>query len=104
MIIDVHAHVFADPKIKPKPEATTFMSAADQITVMDRLGVDKEAILPLNNAECAAEHQSVGEVLSICEQYPGRFIPFCNVDPRLPRHPDKIEVAEFDHLLPHTMG
>ena len=45
-------------------------------------GVDKAVILPLNNAETPAEHQSAGEVLGICDRYPGRFIPFCNIDPR----------------------
>ncbi|HOZ46117.1 MAG TPA: amidohydrolase family protein [Candidatus Hydrogenedentes bacterium] len=99
MIIDVHAHVFLFPKIHPSRNATTFMSAEDQITVMDRLGVDMAVILPLNNAECPAEPQSVGEVLAICERYPGRFIPFCNVDPRLPRDPEKIKVEEFEFLL-----
>jgi len=99
VIIDVHAHVYAFPKIKPRPEATTFMSAEDQIAVMDRLGVDKAVILPLNSAECPAEPQSIGEVLYICEQYPGRFIPFCHVDARLPRHPDQITVGDFAFLL-----
>lgn len=99
MIIDVHAHVYANPKIKPRPDATTFMSAADQIAVMDRLGVNMAVILPLNSAECPAEPQSIGEVLWICEHYPGRFIPFCHVDARLPRHPGKISVEDFDHLL-----
>ena len=99
MIIDVHAHVYADPRIRPHAGGTTFMSARDQIAVMDRLGVDKAVILPLNDAECPAEPQSIGEILSICEQYPGRFIPFCNVDPRLPRHPDHIKVEEFEYLL-----
>lgn len=99
MIIDIHAHVYADPKIKPSSGSTTFMSAKDQIAVMDKLGVAKAVILPLNDAECPAEPQSVGEILWICGQYPGRFIPFCNIDPRLPRHPEKITVADFDHLL-----
>ena len=99
MIIDVHAHVYAHPRIKPSPDATTFMSAEDQIAVMDRLGVDKAVILPLNNPECPAEPQSIGEVLGICEQYPGRFIPFCNVDPRRPCDPERITVGDFEHLL-----
>ncbi|NIA13464.1 MAG: amidohydrolase family protein [Nitrospiraceae bacterium] len=99
MVIDVHAHVYADPRIKPHPGSTTFMSAEDQIAVMERLGVDKAVILPLNCAECPAETQSIGEVLSICEAYPGRFIPFCEMDPRLPRHPDAIEAAEFEFYL-----
>ncbi len=99
MIIDLHAHVYAWPKIRPNPKGTTFMSMQDQVAVMDRLGVDKAVILPLNSAECAAEPQSIGEVLYICEQYPGRFIPFCHVDPRLPRHPDRIKVSEFMDVL-----
>lgn len=98
MIIDVHAHVFAFPKIKP-PGSTTFMSAADQIAVMNAKGVDKSIILPLNNSETPAEHQSLGEVLYICEKYPGRFIPFCNVDPRRPRRPDLIKLEDFTFLL-----
>ena len=99
MIIDVHAHVYADPRIKPRQGATTFMSAKDQITVMDRLGVDKAVILPLNSAECPAEPQSIGEVLAICEKYPGRFIPFCHVDPRIARRPDLITVDDMVWLL-----
>ena len=98
MIIDVHAHVFAFPKIK-LPGSTTFMSAEDQIAVMNAKGVDKAIILPVNNSETPAEHQSLGEVLYICEKYPGRFIPFCNVDPRLPRRPDLIKLEDFTFLL-----
>ncbi|MFH1476167.1 MAG: amidohydrolase family protein [Verrucomicrobiota bacterium] len=98
MIIDAHAHVFAFPKIK-LPGSTTFMAAEDQIAVMNAKGVDKAVILPLNNAETPAENQSLGEVLYICEKYPGRFIPFCNIDPRLPRRPDLIKFEDFTSLL-----
>jgi len=98
MIIDCHAHVFAFPKIK-LPDSTPFISAEDQIAIMNAKGVDKAIILPLNNAESPAEHQSLGEVLYICEKYPGRFIPFCNIDPRLPRRPDLIKLEDFTFLL-----
>ncbi|MDO9540800.1 MAG: amidohydrolase family protein [Kiritimatiellia bacterium] len=98
MIIDVHAHVFAFPKIK-LPDSTTFMSAEDQIAVMNAKGIDKAIILPLNNSETPAEHQSLGEILYICKKYPGRFIPFCNIDPRLPRRPDLIKLEDFTFLL-----
>lgn len=99
MIIDVHAHVYRDPRIVQQRGATTFMAASDQIAVMDRLGIDKAVILPLNNAECPAEPQSIGEVLQICTAHPGRFIPFCNVDPRLPRHPGKMTADECQFIL-----
>jgi predicted TIM-barrel fold metal-dependent hydrolase len=99
VIIDIHAHVYADPRIKPRPGGTTFMSAEQQLQVMDAKGVDMAVILPLNCAECPAEMQSIGEVLSICEKYPGRFIPFCNVDPRIARDPGQITVEDFEYLL-----
>ena len=100
MIIDCHAHVLAFPKIKPYPQSkTTLMSAEDQISLMDAKGIDKAIILPIGGAESIAENQSIGEILYICQKYPGRFIPFCNIDPRLPKRPDLIEVADFDFLL-----
>ena len=81
MIIDVHAHVYARP-ILPKANGLTFMCAEQQVRRMDEKGIDKAVILPLNSADGPTERQSMGEVLSICEQYPGRFIPFCEIDPR----------------------
>ncbi len=99
MIIDAHAHVFAFPKIKSKGTNSTFMSMEDQIAVMDAKGIDKAIILPLNSPETPTEHQSIGEVLYICEKYPGRFIPFCNLDPRRPRRPDLIKAEDFDFVL-----
>jgi predicted TIM-barrel fold metal-dependent hydrolase len=99
VIIDIHAHVFAFPKLKGFGATTTFMAVEDQIAVMNAKGVDKAIILPLNNAETPTEQQSLGEVLYICEKYPGRFIPFCNIDPRLPRRPDLIKTGDFSYLL-----
>jgi uncharacterized protein len=83
MIIDAHAHVFLNPRIKYTPASTPFMSAFEQIAIMDRFGINKAVILPMSNPEILAEYQGLNEVLEICTQYPGRFIPFCNVDPRL---------------------
>lgn len=101
MIIDCHAHVFAFPKIKPYPNArSTFLSMEEQIEIMDAKGVDKAVILPLNNAESPVEHQSVYEIMSICEKYPGRFIPFCNIDPRHTDWGGKTNAqGKFDFLL-----
>jgi predicted TIM-barrel fold metal-dependent hydrolase len=70
-----------------------------QIAVMDKYGIDKAVILPLNNPETPAEPQSWGEILYICEKYPGRFIPFCNIDPRLPRRPDLLKADHFLEIL-----
>ena len=101
MIIDCHAHVFMNPKIRPYPHAkTTLMSMEDQIKLMDSKGIDKAIILPVNNAESPVEHQSAAEVLFICEKYPGRFIPFCGLDPRnTDWGKDRNVEGKFDFLL-----
>jgi hypothetical protein len=81
MIIDVHAHVLRWPVLKDANNKR-FMSPEEQIRRMDEKGIDKAVILPLNSAEVSAEHQSMGEVFEIVRLYPGRFIPFCDVDAR----------------------
>jgi predicted TIM-barrel fold metal-dependent hydrolase len=99
MIIDVHAHVYAFPKIRSRPDATPFLSADEQIAVMDAKGVDRAVILPIVSSTGSAEPQSIGEVLHVCAAYPGRFIPFCNVDPRIGKRPDRVEAADFAYTL-----
>ena len=99
MIIDVHAHVFAFPKLKNPNYDLPFLSADQQIKVMDAKGVDKAIILPLHNNESYCENQSFGEVLYICEKYPGRFIPFCSLDPRLARRDDLTIVDDYLYIL-----
>lgn len=94
MIIDIHAHVYAWPK-RGSTRGGTFMSMEQQIEVMDKKGVDKAVILPITSPETPAEQQSMGEILYICQQYPGRFIPFYNMDPRQPRIPEHITAADF---------
>lgn len=99
MIIDAHAHVYADPQIRPSPESTTFMSAEQQVELMDRMGIDMAVILMLNNLESAGEPQSMFEIQYICHKYPGRFIPFCCIDPRLENQPKPVTSKRFEFLL-----
>lgn len=99
MIIDAHAHVFMSPRIKYTPQATPFMSAAEQIAVMDKCGIDKAVILPMSNPEILPEYQGHYEVMEICDKYKGRFIPFCNVDPRLTGSLLDVNAEHFEFIL-----
>ena len=99
MIIDVHAHVFAFPLLRNRNSDMPFLCPEQQLEIMDAKGIDKSVILPLTNAENCAEPQSFGEILYICRKYPGRFIPFCNIDPRLPKRPDMVKVEDYIYIL-----
>jgi predicted TIM-barrel fold metal-dependent hydrolase len=98
VIIDIHAHVYLRPLFEVRP-GRTLMSAEEQVAVMDAKGIDTAVILPLNNPEAPSDCQSIGEVLTICEKYPGRFIPFCNIDPRIGKRPEKVSVEDYLAIL-----
>ncbi len=99
MIVDAHAHVFLRPLYRAAPAGLPFMSAEAQVAVMDARGIDAAIVLPLNSPETPTESQSIGEVRLICEKYPGRFIPFCNIDPRIARRTENVTVDDYLRIL-----
>ncbi len=99
MRIDAHAHAFWSPRIPYAPGRTPFLSAAEQIDFMDREGVDMAVLLPCGNAEAIAEVQGPDEIARIVERYPGRFLPFCYVDPRLTSTLYASDAGYFEFVL-----
>lgn len=81
-VIDIHEHVIPRRGFL-LPSGETVTTAAELVAIMDRVGIDKMVALPLSSPETYHFVQSVEEVMEACDQYPGRFIKFCNVDPRL---------------------
>ena len=82
MIIDIHVH--SQPKRNmPTPQGNPwFATPWELIDAYDHGGVDKAVLLPCTNPENVHMVQSNEEVIGIWEDYPDRFIPFCNIDPR----------------------
>jgi predicted TIM-barrel fold metal-dependent hydrolase len=81
MFIDIHGHTRRTPGFERngKPAYAT----PDQLIERhDELGIEKGVLLPGVNPECSYVPQSNEEILEIAKDYPGRFIPFCNIDPR----------------------
>lgn len=91
MIIDCHAHAMLRPLLR-RLDGNTHLSDAEVVALMDKRGIAKSVILPTGD-------QSIGEVLEMCERFPGRFIPFCNFDPRQNRRPGYLTTAYFDFQL-----
>lgn len=81
MFIDIHVHTVALPG-PPRPNGGTFALPEQLIQQYDELGIDAGVLLPVVSPEAQLQLQTNEEILEICARYPGRFIPFCNVDAR----------------------
>lgn len=81
MFIDIHVHTRRIPG-PPRADGGCFATPEELIKQYDELGIEAAVLLPGVTPECEFEPQSVMEVLEICQLHPGRFVPFCNIDPR----------------------
>lgn len=81
MFIDIHVHtrVVPGPCRGGKPAFSTPEQLLERYAAID---VEAAVLLPGVNPECDYVPQSNEEVIAVAAKYPGRFIPFCNVDPR----------------------
>lgn len=79
MFIDIHSHCYKKPY--HFPFLPPFCSPRELIAEYDALGIDKAVLMPVVSPDCYIP-QTNEEILEICAEYPDRFIPFCNIDPR----------------------
>lgn len=97
MFIDLHGHAYRDPYPGTDGFSPVFSTPEQLLARYDELGVEKGALLPIVNPEVYLP-QSNEEILSIARQYPDRFIPYCNIDPRAIANSSD---APLDYLLRH---
>ncbi|MEW6357248.1 MAG: amidohydrolase family protein [Planctomycetota bacterium] len=97
MFIDIHAHAY---RRHPGPlrNGKQWFSTPEQVVARyDEAEIERGVLLPLVSPEVYLP-QSNEEILQMVEDFPGRFIPFCNIDPRaLTNSPD----APLGNLLRH---
>ncbi|HCU34415.1 MAG TPA: hypothetical protein DGT21_02905 [Armatimonadetes bacterium] len=82
MYIDIHVHTSDRPGPNRYGTDETYATPAQLIEMYDEVGIEKAVILPGANPECSHRMNSTIDILDIVREYPDRFIPFCNVDPR----------------------
>jgi len=87
MFIDIHAHMYKYPYPMSYDKANDkyrllFPTAEQLLKLHDELGIDRAVLLPLVSSEEYVP-QSVGEIIEAANESNGRFIPFCNLDPRV---------------------
>jgi predicted TIM-barrel fold metal-dependent hydrolase len=80
MFIDMHAHAYSHPS-PPQDGISQFGTPEQVLRFYDRNDIECGVLMPLIGPEYYLP-QSNEEILQTCERYKGRFIPFCNLDPR----------------------
>jgi len=81
MFIDIHVHTRLAGGY-PRPDGKTYAPPERLIERFDELGIERAVVMASVSPECSRGVMSVQEVLEVCRRHEGRFIPFCNVDPR----------------------
>jgi predicted TIM-barrel fold metal-dependent hydrolase len=81
MFIDMHNHVCL-ASLGYVGNGARMISPEELAEMQKRVGIDRGVLLPCLNPEAMHVVQSNEDVLRVCAEYPERFIPFCNVDPR----------------------
>ena len=81
MLVDLHLHTVRNPGLE-RSNGKTFATPAQLVQRMDEIGVGQGVLLPIVSPEGSHLQVSTEEVLEAAQDFPGRFIPFCNVDPR----------------------
>jgi predicted TIM-barrel fold metal-dependent hydrolase len=77
-LIDAHMHVGRLYATEAKALTPRFL-----LDFMDRSGIERAALMPIESPEECHYYVTTREVLAVCRRHDGRFIPFCNVDPRI---------------------
>jgi len=82
VFIDIHVHVRPRPGF-PRRGKAPYATPGQLIERYDAVGIERGVLLPGVSPECAYQPQSNEEILRIAAEHDGRFIPFCNIDPRM---------------------
>jgi len=81
MFIDIHAHAYRYQYPVPGGDML-FVTPEELLPLHDELRIEKAVLLPIVSPEVYVP-QSVGEVIDMADASDGRWVPFCNVDPRV---------------------
>ena len=96
--IDIHAHAVAFPQYAPVyySNGARFPGGADMIELYDKLNIERGVLLPIISPEHQTTIMTSEACCAIAEQFPDRFVWFCNVDPRM-----GTAYAHLRYLLEH---
>ena len=82
MIIDAHTHAQKTRTVY-RPNGSSYAVPEELIAMMDERGIDKAVLLCRMSPEKCFRYVTPEDVLEMTALHPDRFIPFCNLDPRM---------------------
>ena len=94
-MIDTHTHLHYSGRLPDEPRGIT---AEQMVDTMNRRGIDKSVLLPMETPEYTSSYCLTDWVIEAAERFPERLIPFIHVDPRKGRSLDLIE-----HFAKHPL-
>ena len=85
--LDIHVHVVRQHCVPVRLGSggdlvNEYCEPEELIALYDDLDIEKGLLLPEVSPECIPQTVSNEEILAICADYPDRFVPGCNIDPR----------------------
>jgi len=80
MFIDIHVHAYWG-ECPPAAGSVPFATPEQVLARYDEIGIERGVLLPLIGPEYYLP-QSNEDILRMCAESQGRFVPFCNIDPR----------------------
>lgn len=95
MLIDIHAHTTAMPGISIPGGDQTLPTPEQLMEMYEDVGITQAVLLPNTNPEGIWCVQSNEEIMAIADRYPDRFIPFCNVDPRIMNNSAQADLSYY---------
>ena len=82
MLIDIHVHAARRRPLVRSHDRDRPM-AGEMIEMMDAAGIDMAIVLCAVSPECRTFFNTPEDILAVCQEYPKRLIPFCDLDPRM---------------------
>ncbi|MEI6501462.1 MAG: amidohydrolase family protein [Armatimonadota bacterium] len=97
MFIDIHGHTFSfnDPRSR---KLTNLLGPEELIAAWPEWEIEQAVLLPIVHHECGIALQTNENVIDICNAFPGKFIFFCNLDPR---YNHNSPATDFTPVLEH---
>lgn len=81
MFIDIHGHAYRHPNCPWYGTGKFWVTPGKLVEFYDCHQIERGVLMPMIGPETYLT-QSNEDILEAAENYPGRFIPFCNIHPR----------------------